>query len=52
MDLSLCVIFLLKQVRTQQLHEMKKREKDYIKLQASVSFSFLNDVLRDIVKQC
>jgi len=28
--------FFCKQVRTQQIHEMKKKEKEYIKLQASI----------------
>ena len=30
------LLFFCKQVRTQQIHEMKKKEKEYIKLQASI----------------
>ena len=33
-------VLLQKQVRTQQIHEMKKKEKEYIKLQ--VWFTFYN----------
>lgn len=32
-NLNIVLLMLLKQVRTQQIHEMKKKEKDYIKLQ-------------------
>lgn len=46
--MNVYMLIMPKQVRTQQIHEMKKKEKEYIKLQVMTLFVYSNPIEKNL----